>query len=122
VSSNERCTWQGRCGVRAPRASCWTPLQVSYGVMPHPDVASPATTHHFQGMSRSALLSEILDLPAAERLQLVEEIWDSLAASVESVPVPEWHRTELDRRLDDPSEKATISWEEVQAGLRKPKP
>ena len=73
-------------------------------------------------MPRSALLSEILDLPAAERLRLVEEIWDSLAASAESVPVPEWHQAELDRRLDDPGEQATISWEEVQASLRKPTP
>ena len=73
-------------------------------------------------MPRSALLSEILNLPAAERLRLVEEIWGSLAATAESVPVPEWHQAELDRRLDDPSEQATVSWEEVQASLRKPTP
>jgi len=73
-------------------------------------------------MSRSALLSEILDLPAEDRLQLVERIWDSLAATADSVPVPEWHQSELDRRLADPDEQATISWEEVQASLRKPKP
>jgi hypothetical protein len=30
-------------------------------------------------MSRPALLAEILDLPTAERLRLVEDIWDSLA-------------------------------------------
>ena len=73
-------------------------------------------------MSRSALLSEILDLPAEDRLQLVERIWDSLAATAESVPVPEWHQAELDRRLADPNELATVSWEEVQARLRKSKP
>jgi putative addiction module component (TIGR02574 family) len=73
-------------------------------------------------MPRSALLSEILELPPAERLRLVEEIWDSLAVSAESVPVPDWHQAELDRRLDDPAEEATISWEEVQASLRKPTP
>lgn len=74
----------------------------------------------FESMSRSALLSEILDLPAEDRLQLVESIWDSLAASAESVPVPEWHQAELDDRLGDPDERATVSWEEVQARLRKP--
>jgi putative addiction module component (TIGR02574 family) len=73
-------------------------------------------------MSRAALLSEILDLPAKDRLQLVERIWDSLAATAESVPVPDWHQSELDRRLDDPDEQATAAWEEVQARLRKPKP
>ena len=44
-------------------------------------------------------LPEILGLPAAERLRLMEEIWISLAAEPSSVPVPDWHRAELDRRL-----------------------
>jgi putative addiction module component (TIGR02574 family) len=69
-------------------------------------------------MSRPALLSEILDLPAAERLQLVEEIWDSLAASVTDLPVPDWHREELDARLADPTEQATISLDELKERLR----
>jgi len=73
-------------------------------------------------MSRSALLNEILDLSVEERLRLVEKIWDSLAASADSVPVPDWHQAELDRRLDDPDEQATVAWEEVQTRLRKPKP
>ena len=69
-------------------------------------------------MNRPALLAEILDLPSDERLRLVEEIWDSLAASVSELPVPDWHREELDRRLADPSELATISVDELKARLR----
>ena len=69
-------------------------------------------------MSRPALLTEILDLPAAERLRLVEDIWDSLATSVTDLPVPEWHREELDKRLADPSEQATVSVDELKARLR----
>lgn len=76
----------------------------------------------FECMSRSALLSEILDLPAEERLQLAERIWDSLAASAESIPVPGWHQDELDRRLGDPDEQATVSWEQVQTRLRERNP
>lgn len=72
-------------------------------------------------MTRPALFDEILDLPPEDRLQLVEKIWDSLAVSAESVPVPHWHQAELDDRLNDPREKATSSWEEVQARLRQPK-
>jgi putative addiction module component (TIGR02574 family) len=72
-------------------------------------------------MTRSALFNEILDLPPEDRLQLVEKIWDSLAVSAANIPVPDWHQVELDRRLEDPNERATISWEEVQAGLRQPK-
>ena len=68
-------------------------------------------------MSASALLDEILKLPPAERLKLVEEIWDSLSPD-ERIEMPDWHRRELDRRLDDPSERADQSWSDVQARLR----
>ena len=69
-------------------------------------------------MTPKALLEEILRFPPDERLRLVEEIWDSLAATAERVPVPEWHRKELDRRLADRSEQATLSWPEVRSRLR----
>lgn len=65
-----------------------------------------------------ALLDEILHLPPAERLRLVEDIWDSLAASTAAVPVPDWHRAELDQRLADPAERATISLDDLKARLR----
>ena len=69
-------------------------------------------------MASTPLLKQILELPPEQRLQLVEDIWDSLAQSEASVPVPEWHRRELDRRLADPDEKATLSWDEVQERLK----
>ncbi|HEX8407611.1 MAG TPA: addiction module protein [Thermoanaerobaculia bacterium] len=51
--------------------------------------------------------SHFLELPPAERLQLVEAIWDSLLEVPEAVPVSEEVKAELDRRLDayyaDPS-------------------
>jgi len=72
-------------------------------------------------MTPSALLDEILRLPADQRLKLVEDIWDSIATSPSDVPVPEWHRAELNRRLADPAERATLGWEDVEARL-KPKP
>ena len=65
------------------------------------------------------LLEEILRLPVRERMQLVEEIWDSIAATPEAVPLPEAHRAELDRRLDHPSSDPTRSWDEVRAHLGK---
>ena len=45
-------------------------------------------------------VNEILVLPVSERLRLVEAVWDSIAAEAASVPVPDWHREELDRRLN----------------------
>lgn len=69
-------------------------------------------------MSPDDLLAQILQLPPDQRLQLVEQIWESLATSAAGVPVPGWHREELDRRLADASEQATLSWDEVQQQLK----
>jgi putative addiction module component (TIGR02574 family) len=68
-------------------------------------------------MTPKTLRDEILQLPAAERLKLLEEIWDSLAATPEDVPMPEWHKAELDRRLDNPAPGPALSWEEVRDKL-----
>ena len=72
-------------------------------------------------MTSKALLDEILKLPPQERLQLIEEAWESLAATPAAVPVPEWHKAELDHLLDHPSSEPLISWEETKARLRKAK-
>ena len=39
-------------------------------------------------------------LPIGERIRLVEDIWDSIAADQASLPLTDEQRTELDRRLD----------------------
>lgn len=41
----------------------------------------------------------IEQLSVAERILLIEELWESIAAEPASVPVPQSHRAELDRRL-----------------------
>jgi len=43
----------------------------------------------------------ILDLSISERIQLVEDIWDSIANVPESIQLSEEQKLELDRRLDD---------------------
>jgi len=52
-------------------------------------------------------------LSVAERLLLVEELWDSIAAEPDSVPVPASHCAELDRRLaayeKDPGRLLTLN-------------
>ena len=72
-------------------------------------------------MTASALLDQILRLPPDQRLKLVEDIWDSLAASPADVPVPQWHLDELDRRLADPTERTSASWDEVKRTLKRKK-
>jgi putative addiction module component (TIGR02574 family) len=66
-------------------------------------------------MTAAALLDEILRLPQADRLKLLDEIWKSLGAA--DVAIPEWHREELDRRDADPADDADIPWDEVRASL-----
>ena len=64
-------------------------------------------------------LAAILELPAEERLQLVEAIWDSLVEVPEAVPISDQVREELDRRLaayyEDPS--SARPWDEVKQEL-----
>ncbi len=33
-------------------------------------------------------------------MQLVEDLWDSIAADQRALPLTDWQRAELDRRLD----------------------
>jgi putative addiction module component (TIGR02574 family) len=67
-------------------------------------------------------LSEILKLTVAERLQLIESIWDSIAAEPEGIPLTDEGREELDRRLDDAEANPGVgsSWADVKARLLVP--
>ena len=69
-------------------------------------------------MTPKTLLDEILRLPIEQRIQLVGDVWDSIASSPDAVPVPDWHKAELDRRLDHPDPRPSLSWDEVRAKLR----
>lgn len=61
-------------------------------------------------------VTEILELPVAERIRLVELIWDSIAAVPEAVPVPDRLKAELDRRLSEfeANPEGGSPWEEVR--------
>jgi Putative addiction module component len=37
-------------------------------------------------------IAEVKHLPFAEKLQIMEAIWEDLRAYAEQVPVPQWHR------------------------------
>jgi putative addiction module component (TIGR02574 family) len=64
--------------------------------------------------------NSIFDLSPAEKLQLVEDLWDDLAANPESVPVHDWQRAELDRRSANLQQhpQETASWDEVKQRIR----
>lgn len=69
----------------------------------------------------SGQISDIMQLSIAERIQLAEDIWDSITASPESVPVTDEQRQELDRRLQAYSRNPDegVSWDELRAQVRK---
>jgi putative addiction module component (TIGR02574 family) len=56
-------------------------------------------------------------LPIEERLTLVEEIWDSIAADSGAVPLTEAQRIELEKRIaeDDANPLDLIPWDQVKA-------
>ena len=62
----------------------------------------------------------LFKLGRAERLQLVEDLWDSIAQEDEQSPVADWKRDELRRRkerfLQHPASGRT--WEQVKERAR----
>ena len=64
--------------------------------------------------------ADILELSIAERIQMVEDIWDSIAAVPEAVPLSENQKEELDRRLKayHRNPDAGSPWIEVRKRIR----
>lgn len=60
--------------------------------------------------------SELRALSATERILLVEEIWDRIAAEPDNVPLSPAHRSELDRRLEalEKNPESGRPWAEVR--------
>ncbi len=44
--------------------------------------------------------SKLQELPVEDRIKLVEDLWDSIAADQQILPLTAEQRDELDRRLD----------------------
>lgn len=65
-------------------------------------------------------ITSIFDLSPSEKLQLVEDLWDDLAASPDTVPVHEWQKEELARRKANLQKNplSVLAWDEVQRRAR----
>jgi putative addiction module component (TIGR02574 family) len=74
------------------------------------------------GMRKALLRDELRKLSLAERLELVEELWDSIAAECEHEPFPLTadQRADLERRLAeaDANPAGGPPWEEVLERIR----
>jgi len=66
--------------------------------------------------------NELLKTPLTvqQRIELIGELWDGIPDSIDALPVPDWHREELDRRLSaaDADPDAAVPWDEVKRRLR----
>ncbi len=69
-------------------------------------------------MNASAV--SVFDLSPSEKLQLVEDLWDDLAATPTDVPFPDWQAEELERRkaslMSNPA--SGLGWDEVKRRVR----
>ena len=65
-------------------------------------------------------LDEILRLPVEERIDLVERIWDSIAADADAVPVTPEQREELQRRLEEHQRNPddVVDWSDAEERIR----
>ena len=67
-------------------------------------------------LAKSEIQKEALNLPAQERIELVVELWDSLAPG--EIPIPDWQRDLIRDRLtaleDIPPERRSVPWEAVR--------
>ena len=65
------------------------------------------------------LTKQALELPLSQRLQLVDELWESILAQAEDIALTDAQREELDRRLAryhaDPT--SARPWDEVRERL-----
>ena len=70
-------------------------------------------------------IAELRSLPFAERIQLMGDLWDSIADDSACLQLTDAQRAELDRRLDDfeSNPGAGVPWDQVRGAMqRKPCP
>jgi putative addiction module component (TIGR02574 family) len=75
-------------------------------------------TRTTSGPMNKALLKELMELSPEERIQLAEDLWDSIAQD-ELPPLTDAQKKEIDRRIEeherDPS--TALPWEDVRKWL-----
>ena len=70
-------------------------------------------------MSQSNPTFDLQRLSSVEKLELIGQLWDSLSDSQIDLPMPDWHREELDQRLADAdaNPQAARPWSDVEKRL-----
>jgi len=65
--------------------------------------------------------SSIFSLSAAEKLELVADLWDDISRHPEDVPVHDWQikMMEVRNRELATAPESALSWEEMTGGIRR---
>ena len=65
-------------------------------------------------------VEQLLEMPAAERVELAQAIWDTVAQNPDDVALTEAQREALDRRLEAfrRNPDAGSTWESIKRSLR----
>jgi putative addiction module component (TIGR02574 family) len=92
-----------------PKKACSYPVMIT--------IASRTSGRRWQ-MDPNA--HSVFNLTPPEKLQLVEDLWDDLAAIPSDVPVHEWQKEELARRKANLISKPAsgLSWDQVKRRIR----
>ncbi|MDH5234695.1 MAG: addiction module protein [Gemmatimonadota bacterium] len=82
-----------------------------------PVVAEKIRAHY---ATLDPLLQEALRLPRDARIDLAMDLWETISASPDDIPTPDWLVEELDRRLAeaDANPDEGIPWEIFREELR----
>ena len=62
---------------------------------------------------------EVRQLPLAEKIEIMEAIWEDLRAQAERVPVPQWHRDLLNerRKAVEEGREEVFDWDSIKDSL-----
>ena len=68
----------------------------------------------------SALLTQAKELPLAERVEFIDELWASVVADGYEPPLTPEQAAELDRRLEEHRRNPgdVVAWDDMRAELR----
>jgi putative addiction module component (TIGR02574 family) len=67
-------------------------------------------------MKKSISVSDVAEFSISERIQFVEDVWDSIAKEHSHVSIPKEVKKELDKRLDTYHKTPSLglSWQKVK--------
>src|SRR5438552_18961943 len=72
-------------------------------------------------MSARTIRQQIMALPTAQKLSLVQDLWDSIAEDQKSLPLSESHADLIDERLaaDEANPRDVVSWPQAVKEARR---